>query len=187
MSAIPRGWRVEVHFAPADAAAEMQQWVCLQHAGYPQQGDNLGERLTHAITGAFGRGAGTVIVIGGDCPGLDETCLREACCALESADVVLGPAADGGYYLVGLRRPLPDLFRGIPWSSETVLKITLERVRHAGLSHVMLPIKEDVDDLVSWSRSQPLLPPVAASARERTRATATRWSSQPHVSRDSVP
>lgn len=162
MSVMPRGWRVEVHFAPAGAVAEMQQWLGFEHAFYPQLGDDLGERLIHATAGAFSRGARTVIVIGGDCPGLDEACLRETCCALESADVVLGPAADGGYYLVGSRRALPDLFRGIPWSSDAVLKMTIERVRQAGLSHTLLPMKEDVDDLASWRRVQAALPPVVA-------------------------
>lgn len=167
MSAIPRGWRVEVHFAPADAAAEMQQWLGFEHAFYPQLGDDLGERLIHATAGAFDRGASTVIAIGGDCPSLDETCLREACCALESAEVVLGPAIDGGYYLIGLRGQFPELFRGIPWSSDAVLKMTIERLRHAGLSHVMLPMKEDVDDLASWRRTQRTLPAMTETMRFR--------------------
>jgi rSAM/selenodomain-associated transferase 1 len=164
MSAIPRGWRVEVHFAPADAAADMQQWLGLNRAFYPQVGDDLGERLIHATGGAFSRGSGTVVVIGGDCPGLDETCLRDACCALESAEVVLGPAVDGGYYLIGLRRWVPELFRGIPWSSDAVLRMTLERVREARLSIAMLPTKEDVDDLASWRRAHGALPRLAVEA-----------------------
>lgn len=162
MAAVPRGWRVEVHFAPAEAAAQMRQWLGVEPDLFSQSGDDLGERLIHATAGAFGREAGCVIVIGGDCPALDETCLHEACGALESADVVLGPAADGGYYLIGLRRSLPDLFRGIPWSSETVLKMTVERVRQAGLPYAMLPTKEDVDDLASWRRGQALLPMVSS-------------------------
>ncbi len=162
MVAIPPDWPVEIHYAPADASAEMQQWLGLHQTYFPQQGDDLGERLIHAIADAFSRGAIGVLVIGGDCPGLDEPCMRAARSGLESADVVLGPALDGGYYLIGLRRPAPDLFRGIPWSSSTVLEATMERVRQAGLSHALLSAKEDVDDLASWRRLHTLL------ASERT-------------------
>ncbi len=158
MAAIPTDWPVEIHYAPADAPAEMQEWLGSQYAYFPQQGDDLGERLIHAIADVFTRGAIGVIVIGGDCPGLDEPCLRAAWSALDSADVVLGPALDGGYYLIGLRRPAPHLFRGIPWSSSAVFEATTERVRQAGLSLVLLSAKEDVDDLASWRRLHAILP-----------------------------
>jgi uncharacterized protein len=157
-AAIPREWGTEVHFAPAEAAVEMQQWLGGGGAFHPQRGDDLGERLIHATESAFDRGARAVIVIGGDCPALTGSCLREAWRQLAAADVVLGPAADGGYYLIALRRAQPDLFRGIPWSSGAVLARTLERARAAGLSVAMLPTKEDVDDLPSWRRAQGLLP-----------------------------
>jgi uncharacterized protein len=167
MAAIPREWRAEVHFAPAEALAEMQQWLGVAAAFHPQRGDDLGERLIHAIASAFDRGAGAVIVIGGDCPALTGSCLREAARELAAADVVLGPAADGGYYLIGLRRPQPDLFRHIRWSTGAVLASTLKRARAAGLSVAMLPTKEDVDDLPGWRRAQGLLLPDRADARHR--------------------
>ncbi len=164
LSAVPAEWCMEVHFAPANAAAEMQQWLGSQYTYFPQLGDDLGERLIHAIAGAFDRGATVGIIIGGDCPGLDSTCMRDAWRALRSVDVVLGPALDGGYYLIGLRRPVPSLFRGIPWSSSTVLEATEQRIHEAGLSHVLLEAKEDVDDLATWRRLQAYLPPVIAKA-----------------------
>lgn len=162
MSALPREWPAEVHFAPVDAAAEMRQWLGSRYDYHAQLGDDLGERLIHAIMGAFDRGATEAIVIGGDCPSLDAACLREARSGLKSADVILGPALDGGYYLIALRRPLPYLFRGIPWSSGTVLEATADRLQRAGLSYALLSAREDVDDLASWRRLHHLLPPTVA-------------------------
>lgn len=159
MSAIPAGWDIEVHFTPPDAAAEMLRWLGPRPRYVPQFGDDLGSRLIHVVAGAFARGATRVIVIGGDCPGLNEACLHDAWRALESIDVVLGPARDGGYYLVGLRQPAPQIFRGIEWSSPSVLDATLDRVRKSGLSCAMLPPKEDVDDQASWDRLRFMVPP----------------------------
>jgi len=87
-----------------------------------------------------------------DCPGLDGACLVEAARRLRKTDVVLGPVADGGYYLIGLRRPAPQLFDGIAWSSEHVLQQTVERIAASGLSHQLLSVKEDIDDLESLRR-----------------------------------
>lgn len=168
LAAVPRSWRVEVHMAPAEAAAEMRQWLGPRHAYYPQTEGDLGERLIHAVRGAFERAAAAVIVVGGDCPGLNDACLREAWAALASADVVLGPAFDGGYYLAGLRRPCPEIFRRIPWSSPVVLQATLDRVRGAALSHALLAVKEDVDDLASWRRAQASGRPVATAGTSQS-------------------
>lgn len=157
MSTIPPEWPVEVHFAPAHAADEIQDWLGPRPSYHPQWGDDLGARLIHAIAGAFARRAGAVIVIGGDCPGLDDSTLREASKVLACVDVVIGPAVDGGYYLIGLRQPQPDLFRGVIWSSASVFASTLSRIGDAGLSHATLAAKEDVDDIASWLRMEALL------------------------------
>jgi hypothetical protein len=165
ISAITPEWRVEIHFAPAVGADEMRQWLGLRHVFHSQAGNDLGGRLVHATAGAFSRGAGAVIVIGGDCPGLDDICLRRASSALDTTDVVLGPTVDGGYYLIGLRRMWPSLFRDIHWCSDAVLKQTMERVREASLSHAVLSIKEDVDDITSWRRVSTRLPTTIAMIR----------------------
>ena len=87
----------------------------------------LGARLADAFARAFGRGATRVAIVGSDVPGVTrETALR-ALDALGDADVVLGPAEDGGYYLIALREPHPELVRGIDWSTPAVLAQTLER------------------------------------------------------------
>src|SRR5262249_11218336 len=88
-----------------------------------------------------------VLVIGADAPHVGVTSLREAAQALGGgADVVLGPATDGGYYLIGLGAPSAELFREVPWGSSTVLGVTLERARAGALRVPLLPTTFDVDD-----------------------------------------
>ena len=112
----------------------------------PQRGRDLGERLAAAIADELAAGPGPVLAIGADAPHLPETALAEAASALgRDADVVLGPAADGGYYLIGLRAPAPGLFAGIDWSTDGVLEATLARAQAAALAVHFLPPSFDVD------------------------------------------
>jgi len=95
------------------------------------------------------------VIMGADCPALDGAILRGAFDALERHDLALGPARNGGCYLIGLARTVPDLFRGIPWSAARVLDETVERARAIGLTTFHLPALEDLDtpeDLVRWIR-----------------------------------
>jgi len=116
---------------------------------YQGEGD-LGDRIRLAFAQAFGRGERRVIVIGSDCPRLTSAILRDAFSRLEHADVVLGPANDGGYYLVGLRREsakrsVPVLFSDVPWGTSGVLARTLEICDGRGLSSAILEQLPDVD------------------------------------------
>jgi uncharacterized protein len=113
----------------------------------PQTGGDLGERLEHAVGECFEALHAPVIVIGVDSPHLDLARVREAADALAGGvDVVLGPALDGGYYLIGLRAPSAAVFRGIVWGSSSVLETTLSRTREAGLRAQLLEPTFDVDD-----------------------------------------
>src|SRR5262245_38938676 len=94
-----------------------------------QQGPDLGARLEHAFAALLREADDRAVIMGADCPGFDATTLRSAFQALETQDLVLGPTRDGGYYLVGLRRQAPEIFRDIAWSTERVLEQTLERAR----------------------------------------------------------
>ena len=121
----------------------------------PQNGPTLGDRLQNAFSNAFREGAQRVIAIGTDCPELDSALLASAFQELERHDVVLGPAADGGYYLVGLRADYPELFRDISWGTEHVLPQTMEKCREAGLRTARLRTLADVDhpeDLITCRR-----------------------------------
>jgi uncharacterized protein len=121
----------------------------------PQGPGDLGDRMTRAIAEAFVAGADRVIVVGTDCPGITSALAAEAFERLATADLVLGPATDGGYYLIGLRRPIPALFAGIAWGQETVLRETQKRAEELGLATSLLTALSDVDrpeDLPVWQR-----------------------------------
>ncbi|MDE3084073.1 MAG: TIGR04282 family arsenosugar biosynthesis glycosyltransferase [Verrucomicrobiota bacterium] len=152
IKSVPSAFRVEVHYAPRGAAAEMREWLGPSYHYRVQSGGDLGQRLASAFAHGFKFGATAIIAIGADCPALDGACLAEAAHHLGRTDVVLGPATDGGYYLIGLRRPSPQIFSGIAWSSEKVLPQTLARIEASGLSVHLLPVREDIDDWESLRR-----------------------------------
>lgn len=120
---------------------------------WPQAEGDLGERMHAALVQACHSGAPAACVVGTDAPGVDRSLVEEAFSALAAgADVVFGPALDGGYYLVALRNPSPELFQGIPWSTDQVLALSLARCRDAGLQATLLRPLRDVDteaDLVA--------------------------------------
>jgi uncharacterized protein len=155
---IPSEWPVEVHFAPAteEAAEQMREWLGARVAYYPQSNGDLGARLAwtaeRALERGRKRGGSGVLLIGGDCPGLDTETLREAGRMQGLGKVVLGPATDGGYYLLGLQAIAPALFVGIPWSGPEVARVTRERAAGCGLEVCELPLKDDIDTLEDLQR-----------------------------------
>lgn len=135
---------VEVHFEGADAG-QMAELFGGPWDFIPQTDGDLGARLLRALGRAFDRGFHQIVVIGTDCPMLDAPHLSSAFEALESASVVIGPSTDGGYYLIGLAGPASELFRGIPWGSETVLEQTLSIAEVSGLRVTLLDPLTDID------------------------------------------
>lgn len=112
---------------------------------FAQQGADLGERMHHALTDAL-RTADFAVLIGTDCPGMDCNYLQQACAALAGGrDAVLGPAEDGGYVLIGVRRPEPALFAGVEWGSDQVLAQTRTRIAALGWKLFELPTLWDLD------------------------------------------
>ncbi len=145
---------VELRFTPDGADEEIRPYL---RPGWVMRGQgdgDLGERLTRATGEAFGAGARRVVVVGTDCPTLTGEDVVDAFDGLNDADVVLGPAEDGGYWLIGLRAPAPALFRGILWSTEQVLALTEARAREGGWSVGVLRRMADVDTLEDWRRWQ---------------------------------
>ena len=121
-----------------------------------QVGQSLGDRLQLATKSAFDAGAKQVVVIGTDCPSLTSSDLRSAFEQLEAHDIVIGPAQDGGYYLIGLKADRASLFGGIDWSTSQVLQQTLHKTRELSLRVHQLPVLPDVDypeDLLPLRRS----------------------------------
>jgi rSAM/selenodomain-associated transferase 1 len=113
-------------------------------AKWLQQGEDLGERMFHAASRALVQ-AESVLLLGTDCPGVTRDYLVRAFQALHRAEVVIGPAEDGGYVLLGLRRVDRKLFRGLAWGTSSVLEQTLERVMALGWRHALLEPLWDVD------------------------------------------
>jgi rSAM/selenodomain-associated transferase 1 len=145
-------FRTVVYFDPPTAMEDVTAWLGSEGLEFrPQAQGDLGDRLDAAFREALGE-AETAVVIGTDAPGIDAQGVERAFRQLEEADVVVGPAADGGYYLMGLRSPTPGLFQKIPWSTSDVLSATLDRARRLGLDVAILPALEDVDTLEDYLR-----------------------------------
>ena len=122
----------------------------------PQPAGDLGEKMQAAFTYDFARPVEAAVIIGTDCPGLTTGHLTAAFAALRTNDVVLGPAVDGGYYLLGMTRLHPALFANKPWSTATVRAETLADAARLGLRVHLLPELQDVDtvdDLRAWQQS----------------------------------
>lgn len=120
-------------------------WFGRQATCVRQCDGDLGRRLEDAFARAFRRGASKAVAIGADVPGLTPALLREAMAALNTADVVLGPATDGGYYLIGMCRLHRQLFRHIAWGSGEVLSRTRAILVNSGVSYRELRALSDVD------------------------------------------
>ena len=123
----------------------------------PQGDGDLGQKLFHAATEAFNSGVDSLVLCGADCPEMTSVILEQAFGELSRHDVVLGPAVDGGYYLIGLRHPWPDLFESIDWGTERVFDQTKSVAERMGLSVATLPMRRDVDrpeDLPFWEAVQ---------------------------------
>ena len=112
-----------------------------------QVGEDLGARMHQAFETLFARGYKHGLIVGTDTPSLPLERYQQALAALESHDLVLGPALDGGYYLIGLNRPIADLFTGIPWSTEQVLALTQGKAQTLGLTTALLSPWRDVDTI----------------------------------------
>lgn len=134
---------------------------------HPQVTGDLGARLTDAASTHFSAGAEGCLLIGTDCPALTCEHLAEASRELCSHDVVLGPAIDGGYTLIGMSRFLPELFQQMPWSTDRLLAATRRRMRDLGLRWYELQTLGDVDIAEDLPRLAPLYRRPIASDRPR--------------------
>jgi|Deesub1362A_J573_1020465.scaffolds.fasta_scaffold02993_2 hypothetical protein len=149
-----RGLELEVRYLGGSAAA-IQSWLGEGPLYRPQGEGDLGARMSRALHEALAGGVARVVLVGCDVPELSEDILHRAFQALRRHPLVLGPAADGGYYLVGLSRPAPRIFRGVNWGTARVLAQTRSLAAALGLKPVLLPVLSDVDrpeDLEVWER-----------------------------------
>lgn len=141
-------------FAAAGAARVDERWACWADEPGPapggflertQQGGSLGERLQHAVGRLLTADGDRALILGSDTPPLTGAHIEEAFAALDLLDLVLGPTLDGGYWCIGLKCAVPELFRDIPWSTREVLTRTLVRAQGAGLGVATVATLGDLD------------------------------------------
>ncbi|MCY4647560.1 MAG: TIGR04282 family arsenosugar biosynthesis glycosyltransferase [Gammaproteobacteria bacterium] len=146
-------YRVVVYIDPANELAAARAWLGAAGVDFrPQKGDGLGERLADAFRTEFKR-ARRVCAIGTDAPAVDRPVVERAFAQLSTNDLVLGPALDGGYYLIGTAGYRPELFREVPWSTEEVMTVTLARARALKLRTAALEPLPDIDTVEDLERA----------------------------------
>ncbi|MEQ9188526.1 MAG: TIGR04282 family arsenosugar biosynthesis glycosyltransferase [Cryomorphaceae bacterium] len=120
-------------------------WDNMNFSKHLQQGTDLGERMQNAFAEAFAQGKQRVIIIGSDCLELETYMIKEAFAVLENNDVVLGPAKDGGYYLLGMKKFLPTLFEDKEWSTPDLLMDTILDLKKMNAKYYLLKTLNDID------------------------------------------
>ena len=111
-----------------------------------QNGENLGEKMEHAFNMLLNKGYKECIIVGSDCPGLNVEIIDSAFENLRLKEIIIGPAEDGGYYLLGIKKMYSSLFRKKNWSTKNVFSDTLLDIKKLGLSYHIMPILNDVDE-----------------------------------------
>lgn len=172
-----RGLPVEIRYV-GGSESQLRDWLGDGVAYRPQGDGDLGARMDAAFHQAFLAGHPRAVIVGSDCPGITSARMGQALDALDGHDLVLGPAHDGGYYLIGLRRPVPELFDGPAWGTETVLEQTLAIAERLGLAVRLLEPLGDVDrpdDLGLWEaeRERPRLSAIIPALNEERHLGAT--------------
>jgi rSAM/selenodomain-associated transferase 1 len=116
----------------------------------PQVEGDLGQRMAAFFSAQFQAGAAKVVLVGTDSPTLPLSFIAQAFQQLDRAELVLGPATDGGYYLIGCKEPLPPIFKGIAWGTSAVLGETVGRLPDSRWQLALLPPWYDVDTVADW-------------------------------------
>ena len=146
--AISEAVKVDTYIFYSDFVEE-QGWPSAYNH-FVQQGTNLGERIAWAFEKVFTDAPEKAVIIGSDCLELTTAIIEQAFTDLETHDVVIGPAKDGGYYLLGLKQPRPELFKNIKWSTPSVRSQTISTCRQQQLTYSLLPELTDIDVAEDW-------------------------------------
>lgn len=139
------------------------------------QGKDIGGCLSQALGVMFHSGYSKVLALSSDSPSLPIACLKQALASLDTHELVFGPALDGGYTLIGMKQPYPEVFSGIEWSSAQVLTQSLQRAAALGLSTALTPVWYDIDTAADLERLQAELEFLPAAHLAYTRQFLTSW------------
>lgn len=135
---------VEIHFSGGDEQL-MRKWLGENLIFKPQIEGNLGEKMLSALTSVLSKKEQKAVIIGTDCLDLTESILQKAFKSCADYDLVIGEASDGGYYLIGLNKVIPDLFKNIKWGSSQVFQTTIKKANKLELKVHKLPVLNDID------------------------------------------
>ncbi len=150
----PDNYNTIIFYDPADKEREIKQWIDIEDIRYlPQLGSTLGDRISDAFEKVYSNGADKAVIIGSDCLDVDKETINHALELLESTDIVLGPAEDGGYYLLGTNKYLPIVFQDIEWSTEHVLSQTIDRIKKNSLKFELIKTLRDIDTVDDLERT----------------------------------
>jgi hypothetical protein len=171
-AAVETGREVAVAFTPDENAGAFADWLGRDVLFEAQGTGDIGARMLRSFESAFAGGVSSAVLVGSDIPDLSAEIINRAFALLAAHDAVLGPSADGGYYLIGFSRAgfLPDVFGGMRWSTALVAERTLDILRDSGKNCALLPKLRDIDtlnDLRSWISDM-------RAAGRRARSTRTR-------------
>jgi len=146
----------EVYLYFTETPMDISYWANANYIYRVQKGNDLGARMSAAFEEVFRDGGSQkplkVLIVGSDCPLLSAEIIDEAFLKLDKSDIVLGPAEDGGYYLLGMKKMNTELFEGVSWSTEKVLNETLDKAAGLGLSVAFTPSLFDIDTEEDWTR-----------------------------------
>ncbi|GIW47976.1 MAG: hypothetical protein KatS3mg078_1853 [Deltaproteobacteria bacterium] len=142
-----------IFFDPPEKKEDVRRWLKNANLNLlPQEGNPLGERMLNAFEKAFSLGAKSAVIIGTDCMEVSDKTVLEAFQALREVDAVLGPARDGGYYLLGVNRAFPWIFKDIKWSTSLVLSQTIKKIEEKKLRFKLLKTLTDIDTVRDLSK-----------------------------------
>ncbi|MCL5022594.1 MAG: TIGR04282 family arsenosugar biosynthesis glycosyltransferase [Nitrospirae bacterium] len=145
------GYEREVFYTPADRKDQFEKWLP-GNVLVPQRGADIGDIMSNALHDLFACGAEKAVLVGSDIPKLGRDIIVQAFRELDRTDTVVGPAADGGYYLIGMRSLHEGVFRGISWGSSGVLGETISAIGRLGLTWSLVPALSDMDTAEDFFR-----------------------------------
>lgn len=139
---------ISIYYCPENKNDEVKKWINLPDIKYlAQSGDDLGIRMLNAFKDSISLKYAKTVIIGTDCLEITNSLLSQSFDLLDDSDLVLGPATDGGYYLIGLKAVVETIFQDIHWSTEKVLKQTIKKAKEIKLSYKFLDFNNDIDNI----------------------------------------
>ncbi len=133
-----------IFFSPPEDRYLFESWIPGEKL-LPQKGSGIGDIMFNVLKELLGSGASKAVITGADIPGLNRDIIKDAFLKLDNADVVMGPAKDGGYYLIGMKKAHGEIFRGVSWSTDKVFDETVRIIEKMGLSYLTVKTLSDVD------------------------------------------